>query len=108
MLMLCFVDRCLLKDTVSDMHASQVLVSMVKASPEAMWMGTTDGHLFGFHHDSFELLTAVHQHSYVDSIVCTPSGMLLVFGQWSCGDIESDCTIGGFTVWRLHINNMVS
>lgn len=91
------------------MAASQVLVTTVKASADIMWVGTTDGHLFGFHHESFELLTAVHQHSYINAIVSTTLGVLLVFGQWECGEgLTETTTIGGFTAWRLYLENMMT
>lgn len=83
---------------------------MVTASSKAMWVGTTTGHLLGFHHESFELITAIRQHACVDTAVCTPAGMLLVFGRWSCGisGLEQDATmVGGFAVWQVHIDNFV-
>lgn len=93
---------------------SQVLPMVVKPTPHAMWIGTNDGHLFGFCHVTFVLLVAVKQHSCIESIVSTGSDNVVVFGQWACdessdttGDTESS-SIGGFSVWRLHVNNIVS
>ena len=110
--LLLFHYSVLLGDSIPSKEAvSQVLPTLVKPTPHAMWVGTNDGHLFGFCHVTFNLLIAVKQHSSIESIVSTGSDCILVFGQWACDGSpdhgNSRSSIGGFSVWRLHTGNIV-
>jgi serine/threonine protein kinase len=95
--------KSLLSDSIGESHASSVTITAVTVGPNAIWMGTTSGHLLGFNPVTFCLLTAVRQHCSVGAVVSTPVNALVVFGYWSCGDTLVH-KIGGFSVWQLHMN----
>lgn len=92
-----------MEDSIGESRASTVFVSMVMSTPKGMWVGTSAGHLFGFHYETFELLVAMHQHVAIDTALCSSEGnMLLVFGQWSCGESDDKDRVSGFSIWYLH------
>ena len=76
---------------------------MVPSADNIVWVGTNNGHLFGFSSTTFQVLTLVKEHTCIDSLV-EMKNFLIVFGEWRCESVSEDA-VRGFSVWKAHHHN---